>query len=130
MTIRRVLVVDDSATDRYVLSDCLMRAGYEVSTAQSGDDAILQCRNNRPDLVLMDVVMPGTNGFQATRAIARDSATRDIPVILCTSKSMKTDVVWGMRQGAVDYLTKPIDQARLLARIAQLSGTSPQSPTA
>ena len=107
-----------------------MRAGYEVSTAQSGDDAILQCRNNRPDLVLMDVVMPGTNGFQATRAIARDSATRDIPVILCTSKSMKTDVVWGMRQGAVDYLTKPIDQARLLARIAQLSGTSPQSPTA
>jgi twitching motility two-component system response regulator PilH len=122
--IRRVLVVDDSATDRYVLSECLMRAGYEVSTANNGDEAIAQCRSNPPDLVLMDVVMPGTNGFQATRAIARDGATSTIPVILCTSKSMKTDQLWGMRQGAVDYLVKPIDPTRLLARIAQLSSAS------
>ena len=120
MSAKRILVVDDSATDRAVLSDCLTQAGYQVSSAQTGDEAITKCRDERPDLVLMDVVMPGTNGFQAPRAITRDEVTRAIPIILCTSKSMKTDQVWGMRQGAVDYITKPVDQTKLLERISQI----------
>jgi twitching motility two-component system response regulator PilH len=74
-----------------------------------------------PDLVLMDVVMPGTNGFQATRALTRDDATKDIPIIICTTKTMKTDQIWGLRQGAVDYITKPFDHGKLLERISALS---------
>jgi twitching motility two-component system response regulator PilH len=121
MTIRTILVVDDSPTERHALSALLTRAGYQVLTAASGDEAIARCRTHPPDLVLMDVVMPGTNGFQATRALARDEQTRGIPVIICTTKSMKTDQIWGMRQGAVDYVTKPVDAQRLLEKISLLA---------
>jgi twitching motility two-component system response regulator PilH len=121
MTIKRILVVDDSPTERHVLADVLTRSGYQVLTAESGDEAIAKCRAERPDLVLMDVVMPGTNGFQATRALTRDEATKDIPVIICTTKSMKTDQIWGLRQGAVDYITKPVDHKQLLERISSLA---------
>ena len=96
------------------------RQGYEVVASDNGEDAILKAKQVRPDLILMDVVMPGLNGFQATRAISRDAATKHIPIVLCTSKSGETDKIWGMRQGARDYIVKPVDQAELLAKITAL----------
>ena len=98
----------------------LLSGGYEVSTAESGEEGIERARQIQPDLILMDVVMPGTNGFQATRALSRDEATKNIPVIICTTKDQETDKVWGMRQGAQDYVTKPVDGPALLAKIAAL----------
>jgi twitching motility two-component system response regulator PilH len=98
----------------------LSRNGFKVSTAESAEDALAKVKQTRPDLVLMDVVMPGQNGFQATRMFTRDESTKDIPVILCTSKGQETDKVWGMRQGARDYIVKPVIQADLLAKIAAL----------
>lgn len=119
-SIRTILVVDDSPTERHVLQDLLSRAGYDVVESDSGEDAIAKARSLRPDLILMDVVMPGLNGFQATRAISRDPETRTIPVIMCTSKSQETDRIWGLRQGARDYLVKPVVRAELLAKIQSL----------
>jgi twitching motility two-component system response regulator PilH len=120
MTINTILIVDDSPTDRQHLSAMLSKNGFRVSTAESAEDALTKIKQARPDLVLMDVVMPGQNGFQATRALNRDEATKDIPVILCTSKGQETDKVWGIRQGARDYVVKPVIQADLLAKIAAL----------
>jgi len=88
--------------------------------SDNGEDAIRRAKQARPDLILMDVVMPGLNGFQATRAISRDPDTSAIPVILCTSKSQQTDKIWGMRQGARDYVVKPVNKDELLAKIAAL----------
>ena len=121
MSIRRILIVDDSPTERHVLNDMLTKSGYEVMASDNGEDAIQKAKSLRPDLILMDVVMPGLNGFQATRAISRDPDTRAIPIILCTSKSQETDKIWGMRQGARDYLVKPVSKDELLAMIASLS---------
>jgi len=120
MSIRRILIVDDSPTERHVLNDMLTKSGYEVMASDNGEDAILKAKSLRPDLILMDVVMPGLNGFQATRAISRDPDTRAIPIILCTSKSQETDKIWGMRQGARDYVVKPVDKNELLAKITAL----------
>jgi len=120
MGIKRILVVDDSATERHVLRDMLTKAGYDVLSSENGEDAIAKARLLKPDLILMDVVMPGLNGFQATRAISRDPVTKSIPVIMCTSKSQETDKIWGLRQGAKDYVVKPIDREALLAKIASL----------
>jgi twitching motility two-component system response regulator PilH len=120
MPIKNILIVDDSATDRQFLSELLVKNGYKVSTADSAEDALAKVKQQRPDLVLMDVVMPGQNGFQATRMLTRDDSTKNIPVIICTSKAQETDKVWGMRQGARDYIVKPINQADLLAKIAAL----------
>lgn len=120
MPIKTILVIDDSPTERYILSQMLLSGGYEVSTAASGEEGIERAKQIKPDLILMDVVMPGTNGFQATRALAKDEATKDIPVIICTTKNQETDRVWGMRQGAQDYITKPVDGPALLAKIAAL----------
>ena len=120
MTIKNVLVVDDSPTDRQFLSDILTKNGYSVSTADSAEDAIAKAKQSRPDLVLMDIVMPGQNGFQATRTLTRDEATKNIPVIICTSKGQDTDRSWGMKQGARDYIVKPIQAADLLAKIKAL----------
>jgi twitching motility two-component system response regulator PilH len=120
MAIKRILIVDDSPTERHVLNDMLSKAGYEVVASDNGEDAILKARQVHPDLILMDVVMPGLNGFQATRAISRDAETRTIPIILCTSKSQETDKIWGMRQGARDYVVKPINKDELLAKIVAL----------
>ncbi|ATE62357.1 response regulator [Thauera sinica] len=117
MTISKILVVDDSPTERLALTEVLARHGYHVITAESGEDAIAKSRTEKPDLILMDVVMPGMNGYQATRTISRSDATRRIPIIMCTSKGLETDKIWGMRQGAYDYLVKPVDHAELLARI-------------
>ncbi|MFO0120830.1 MAG: PleD family two-component system response regulator [Burkholderiales bacterium] len=115
-----ILVVDDSATERHHLVDLLKRQGFEVRSADDGLQAIARIRMQRPALIILDVVMPGANGFQVTRALARDPETRDIPVILCTTKDAETDRIWGLRQGAKAYVTKPVDSQTLLARIAEL----------
>jgi len=120
MAIQNVLIVDDSPTERYYLSDMLVRRGYTVSCAESGEQAMLKIRAEKPQLILMDVVMPGANGFQVTRSIARDPALQDIPIIICSSKNQETDRIWGLRQGACAYLVKPVDAGELLAQIAKL----------
>jgi len=120
MAIQKVLIVDDSATERYFLSDILIKNGFSVSTAESGEEAMQKIKSDRPQLILMDVVMPGKNGFQVTRSITRDPETQDVPVIICTSKGQETDRIWGLRQGARDYIVKPIDPQELLAKIASL----------
>lgn len=120
MAISKILVVDDSPTDRQHLSDMLSKKGFKVTTADSAEDAMAKLKQSRPDLVLMDVVMPGQNGFQATRALSKDESTKNIPVILCSSKGQETDKVWGLRQGARDYVVKPVNPADLLAKIAAL----------
>jgi twitching motility two-component system response regulator PilH len=120
MPISKVLVVDDSKTELLFLRDILTRHGYKVSTAENAEDTLRLLSQDRPDLVLMDVVMPGQNGFQLTRTITRDPRYAGLPVIICTSKNLETDRVWGLRQGARDYLTKPIDPRDLIARIQAL----------
>src|SRR6058998_766808 len=120
MTIKRILIVDDSPTERHVLNDMLTKAGYEVVASDNGEDAILKARTVKPDLILMDVIMPGLNGFQATRAISRDEVTKQIPVIICTTKDQETDKIWGLRQGAKDYVTKPVNETELLEKIKAL----------
>jgi twitching motility two-component system response regulator PilH len=121
MPVKKILVVDDSPTDRQYMLETLAKKGFQVVVAENGEDAIVKAKAELPDLILMDVVMPGLNGYQATRQITRDDATKHIPVIMCTSKGADTDKIWGMRQGANDYLVKPVDPAQLLAKIAQLS---------
>jgi twitching motility two-component system response regulator PilH len=120
MPIHNILVVDDSPTDRQYLTDMLAKSGYKVSSAASAEEAIAKVKQAKPDLVLMDIVMPGQNGFQATRALTSDEATKHIPIIICSTKGQETDKVWGMRQGAKDYIVKPVKQADLLAKIAAL----------
>ena len=120
MPIKNVLVVDDSPTDRQILTDLLAKNGYKVTTAESAEEAITKARSLRPDLVLMDVVMPGQNGFQATRALTKDEATKHIPVIICTTKGQDTDKAWGLKQGAKDYIVKPVVAADLLKKIQAL----------
>jgi twitching motility two-component system response regulator PilH len=120
MPIKKILVVDDSPTERFALTEVLTANGYAVVTAENGEDAVVKAKSEMPDLILMDVVMPGMNGYQATRTISRDDATRTIPIIICTTKGQETDRIWGMRQGAHDYLVKPIDHAELLTRIQGL----------
>lgn len=119
--VRKILIVDDSPTERFFLADLLSKRGYAVVTAESGEEALSKVRSEKPSLVIMDVVMPGTSGYQATRAIARDPATRSIPVILCTSKGAESDRIWGLRQGAREYVVKPVDPDELLAKIASLA---------
>jgi twitching motility two-component system response regulator PilH len=120
MSIKKILIVDDSPTERHVLNDMLTKSGYEVVASDNGEDAIQKAKSLKPDLILMDVVMPGLNGFQATRAISRDPETRAIPIILCTSKSQETDKIWGMRQGARDYIVKPVNRDELLEKISAI----------
>ena len=119
--VRKILIVDDSPTERFFLADLLSKRGYAVVTAESGEEALNKVKVEKPSLVVMDVVMPGTSGYQATRALARDPATQGIPVILCTSKNAESDRVWGLRQGAKDYVVKPVDVDELLAKIATLA---------
>ncbi|MBS0308868.1 MAG: response regulator [Proteobacteria bacterium] len=117
---KKILIVDDSPTERYFLTDILVKNGFSVSTAENGEDAIVKIKADKPHLILMDVVMPGQNGFQVTRAISRDPDTQDVPIIICTSKNQETDRIWGLRQGARDYVVKPVDPQELLAKIAAL----------
>jgi twitching motility two-component system response regulator PilH len=120
MPISRILVVDDSPTERFFLSDLLVKNGFLVSMAESGEDALAQAKQTLPDLIIMDIIMPGMNGYQATRALSKDDVTKHIPVIMCTTKDQETDRVWGMRQGAKAYLTKPVNPDELIKQIRAL----------
>jgi twitching motility two-component system response regulator PilH len=118
----RILLVDDSPTETFTVKGILEKAGFEVLTAADAEQGMRSARENKPDLVLMDVVMPGLNGFQATRQLSRDPATASIPVVILTTKNQETDRVWGVRQGARGYLTKPVDERLLLSTIKQVLG--------
>ena len=120
MAIRKIMVVDDSPTERAFMEGVLKKRGYEVLLVDSGEQAIERSKKEKPDLILMDVVMPGLNGFQATRAITREESTKHIPVIICTTKDQETDKIWGLRQGAKDYVTKPLNETELLEKIKAL----------
>ena len=120
MPIKSILIVDDSPTNRQFLSELLAKSGFKVSTAENAEEALAKAKQLKPDLVLMDVVMPGQSGFQATRALSKDEATKQIPVIICTSKSQETDKAWGLKQGARDYIVKPVKGPELLAKISAL----------
>ena len=112
-----VLIIDDSPTELHLFQNMLEKNGFETLVADSGEAGLRQARTSLPDCILMDVVMPGMNGFQATRKLNRDPATSGIPVIIVTSKDQATDKIWGMRQGAVEYLVKPIGEQQLVAKI-------------
>jgi twitching motility two-component system response regulator PilH len=116
----RILIIDDSPTDTKVFSSVLERNGFTVLAAGSGEDGVEMARAELPDLILMDVILPGMNGFQATRALSRDTATQHIPIIIVSTKNMETDRVWGLRQGAKDYLVKPPSERELINRINAL----------
>jgi twitching motility two-component system response regulator PilH len=117
MPIHKILVVDDSKTELHHLSEMLGKRGYSVRTAENGEEAMRRLSEDKPDLILMDVVMPGQNGFQLTRSITRDPRYADVPVIMCTSKNQETDKVWGMRQGAKEYIVKPVSSEELMTKI-------------
>lgn len=101
----------------------LEKHGHSVLTAENGADGVALCRAEHPDAVLMDIVMPGLNGFQATRQLSKDNNTSHIPVVIVTTKDQETDRVWGIRQGAKDYLTKPIREATLLKTLGNVLET-------
>ena len=117
---QKILIVDDSKTELMFMTDLLTKNGFSVKTAENAEDAFRRLAEEKPDLILMDVVMPGQNGFQLTRAISRDPLYADVPIIMCTSKNQETDRVWGMRQGAKDYITKPVVADDLMAKIKLL----------
>lgn len=116
----KILIVDDSPTETYKLTGVLEKNGHTVITAENGEQGVTTAKAELPDLVLMDIVMPGLNGFQATRQLSKAPETTQIPVVIVTTKDQETDRVWGMRQGAKAYLTKPIDEKKLLSTIAEL----------
>jgi|SRR5690625_24810 len=115
-----ILIIDDSPADVRVFTTLLEREGHTVSSVGNAEDGIEHVRRKRPDAVIMDVIMPGMNGFQATRTLSRDPDTREVPILIITTKSMETDRVWGLRQGARDFITKPISEKDFLARIGKL----------
>lgn len=112
-----ILIVDDSPTELHLFQKMLERNGFETLIADSGEEGIRQAQLARPDCILMDVVMPGMNGFQATRRLTREPGTSSIPVIMITTKDQETDKIWGMRQGAAEYLVKPVGEKQLVDKI-------------
>jgi len=121
VAIRKILVVDDSKTETMVLSELLQAAGYEVSSASTAEEAWNHLQTDLPDLMLLDVVMPGVNGFEFTRRLQRTPRYADLPIFLCSSKKLTSDRLWGLRQGAQGYFAKPLDAADLLAKIHALA---------
>ncbi len=118
----RILIVDDSPTEAHVLKTMLEKNGFDTLSATSGEDGIAIAKKEKPDLILMDVVMPGMNGFQATRQISKEADTSAIPIIIVTTKDQETDRVWGLRQGAKDYVTKPAQEGELISKIKNALG--------
>lgn len=115
----KILIVDDSPSQLYGLQKIVEKLGHESVTAEDGVQGVETARKEQPDLILMDVVMPNLNGFQATRQLSKDEATSHIPVVLVSTKNQETDRVWGMRQGAKGYVTKPINEKVLISTIKQ-----------
>jgi len=115
-----ILIVDDSPTQVQSLIKILNKNGHETITAENGDAALKIAREKLPDLILMDVVMPGLNGFQATRHITNTEGTQHIPVIILSSKDQETDKVWAKRQGASAYIIKPATEEELISAIDKL----------
>ncbi len=122
-----ILIVDDSPTEVYVFRTILEKHGYTVSVAGDGEEGMERIREERPDLVLMDIVMPGLNGFQATRQLTRDPETSSIPIVIISTKGEESDRVWGLRQGAKDYLAKPVSEEQLIGKIRSLLGEEQRS---
>ncbi|MCD9006702.1 response regulator [Luteimonas sp. XNQY3] len=119
----RILLIEDSPTDTAVLTQWLERHGHQVTASGNAEDGIVACKRERPDLVLMDVVLPGMSGFQATRALARDAETSGIPIVIISTKGMETDRMWGLRQGAKGYIVKPPTEDALISQVnAVLAG--------
>ncbi len=119
----KVLVVDDSPTETHKISAMLVKSGHEVMTANSGEAAIQEARAKLPDIILMDIVMPGLNGFQATRELTKKGTTTShIPVIIVSTKDQDTDRMWAQKQGAKGYLTKPVDEKLLAQTIKNALG--------
>ena len=116
----RILIVDDSPTEMYKLAAMLEKNGHQVYKAENGADGVALAKQEKPDVVLMDIVMPGLNGFQATRQLTKSPETQNIPVIIVTTKDQETDRVWGKRQGAKEYITKPIDESGLVQIIRKV----------
>jgi twitching motility two-component system response regulator PilH len=117
-----VLIVDDSPTEVHVMKSWLEKSGYQVITAENAEEGLKKARETKPSLILMDVVMPGMSGFQATRSLSKDAETANIPVLIVTTKDQETDKVWGMRQGAADYIVKPVNEKTLIDRVKALVG--------
>ena len=115
-----IFIIDDSPTDIRVFTTLLERAGHQVTAISTAEEGIERVRAELPDLIIMDVIMPGMNGFQATRTLTRDPATAVVPIVMITTKSMETDRVWGLRQGARAFITKPVNEKELLACINDL----------
>jgi twitching motility two-component system response regulator PilH len=118
----KVLIVDDSEAHLYSLAKIVEGQGHEAITAGGGEEGVKAAIDHHPDLILMDVVMPDLNGFQATRKISKTESTSDIPVIFVTTKNLETDRIWGMRQGAAAYLTKPVDKGELVSAMNKALG--------
>jgi len=116
----KILIIDDSPTEVHILKGFLDKNGFDVVVAPDGKSGIQTAIDEQPDLILMDVVMPGVNGFQATRKLSKTAETKDIPVVMVTTKSQETDRIWGMRQGAVDYLVKPVKEQQLVDKIKEV----------
>ena len=117
---KKVLIVDDSKVERLILKEILTELKFSIFEAENAVEGIQKANEIKPDLILMDVVMPGMNGFQATRQITSNESMKDIPVIMCTSKNQATDKIWGQRQGAKSYIVKPIQKELLIAKIEKL----------
>lgn len=118
-----ILIIDDSPTEVHVFKTMLEKNGHTVFVSETGELGIKKAKDILPDLILMDIVMPGINGFQATRQLATIEETSHIPVIIVTTKDQETDKVWGIRQGAKDYIVKPVKENDLMTRVnAALSG--------
>ena len=113
----KILIVDDSPTEVHVIQTILQKNGHEVVVAATGEEGVVTAKDEMPDLVLMDVVMPGINGFQATRQLSQQTETANIPVIIVTTKDQETDKVWAMRQGAKDYIVKPVKEKVLIEHV-------------
>jgi two-component system, chemotaxis family, response regulator PixH len=114
------LVVDDSSTERQIISSCLQKEGINVLIATSGEEALEKIKDTRPDVIVLDVVLPGRSGFEICRELKAETSTRSIPVIICSTKGSEMDKFWGMKQGADAYIAKPIDQEEFLRTIKQL----------
>lgn len=117
-----ILIVDDSPTDAYLVKNILEGQGYQTTEASNGEEGIQKAKELKPNLIIMDVVMPGLNGFQATRKITKSPDTSLIPVIIVSSKNMESDRAWGIMQGAKDFLVKPVKQDELIQTIKKLIG--------